>query len=362
MTAFYRGLEERGGLQRGESRVSVSPARQVAAGRVTGLEAFGLKLANMELLFLLGSSTHSKLTSLLFFCCCCFVWRSEADCPMPQRGKNTVLSDQALLMNTFPEGSNITLVCLNGFEKESGSDGVSCQDGNWTRIELLCKKIDCGVPKSQLNMKFNTSAGTLFRDVVKVTCDKGYQISGSSYKQCYPGGWMGKAKCHIKTCNKPAEVTNGKNSWDSKVLPTYGQVILYNCDEGYTLTGNDTVQCSETGEYDSLPPECKASTSQSTTAAAAQRDKIIMGGAEVTTRRDGGRALTTEEAVGTAASNVTPCPTSFFPETHDAATGANKVIVVCTGALCLHLCLLRRKGSYDTREDVKPEFLLFQNV
>ncbi|XP_061544982.1 sushi, von Willebrand factor type A, EGF and pentraxin domain-containing protein 1 isoform X2 [Phycodurus eques] len=332
----------------------------------------------MELLFLLGSSTHSKLTSLLFFCCCCFVWRSEADCPMPQRGENTVLSDQALLMNTFPEGSNVTLVCSNGFEKESGSDGISCQAGNWTRIELLCKKINCGVPKSQLNMKFNTSAGTLFGDVVKVTCDKGYQISGSSYKQCYSWGWMGKAKCHIKTCKKPAEVTNGKNSWDSKVLPTYGQVILYNCDEGYTLTGNDTIQCSETGEYDSLPPECKggfprfadvspstsqSTTSQSTTAAAAQRDKIITGGAEVTTRRDGGHALTTEEAVGTAASNVTPWPTSFFPETYDAATDAKKKdIVVCTGALCLHLCLLRRKGSYDTREDVKPEFLLFQNV
>ncbi|XP_019713818.1 zona pellucida sperm-binding protein 3 receptor isoform X2 [Hippocampus comes] len=321
----------------------------------------------MEFFFLLGRSTNLKLTSLLFFCCC-FVWRSEADCGRPQRGQNSVFTDQAHLMNKFPEGSSVTLECSNGYEKETGSEVITCQNGNWTQVELICKKRDCGVPKPQPNMIFDTTAGTLFGDVAQVTCDKGYEISGSSFRQCFSRGWIGRSECHIITCNQPAEVSNGKNSWDSQDLPTYGQVILYNCDEGYTLIGNGSILCNETGQYDSPPPECKVlSATTMTSSAAAYRDKIIRGGTEVTTRRDDTHTMTMAGEEGTA-NNVT--------ETHDVVTDAKKdldylpvilsvacgTLVICIVALCLHRCLLRRKGSYDTREDMKSNFLLFQNI
>ncbi|XP_061146583.1 complement decay-accelerating factor, GPI-anchored [Syngnathus typhle] len=316
---------------------------------MTEMETFGIKVANMGFFFLLGSSTGLKFTSLL--CFYCLVWSSEANCPTPQRGENSVLSDQARLMNKYPEGSNVTLECCNGFEKESGSEVIRCLNGNWTRIELICKRMDCGEPKPQPNMIFDTSTGTLFGDIIKVTCEKGYDISGTSYKQCYERGWFGRSKCDILTCNKPAEVSNGTHSWDSQDRPTYGQMIVYNCDEGYTLVGNDSIQCDDTGKYDSPPPECKdvsSSLAPSTTAAAAHRDIIIRGGTEVTTQR----------------------------EKHGVVTDANKDVdylpvilsvvcvslVACIGVLSLHRCLLRRKGSYDTREDQKSEFLIFQNI
>ncbi|XP_061689527.1 complement decay-accelerating factor isoform X2 [Syngnathoides biaculeatus] len=274
-------------------------------------------------------------------------------------------------MNTFPAGSKVTLVCRNGFQKASGSDVISCRGGAWTPVELVCKKMDCGVPEAKPHMEFNTSGGTLFGAVVVVTCQKGYQINGPSYKQCYTSGWSGTVDCHVKTCSHPPEVTNGNNSWHSQKAPTYGQAVRYHCDEGYALAGNDTIQCDETGQYDSPPPECKAPASPSTTAAAADRDNIITGGAEVTTRRDGGRAWTT-----TAASDAPPWPTSVFQGAHDVTVDGGRDIyyvpviiivigvslVACTGVLCLHLCHLRRKGSYDTREDAKPQFLIFQNV
>ncbi|XP_049590083.1 complement decay-accelerating factor [Syngnathus scovelli] len=314
------------------------------------METFGIKIAKMEFFFQLGSSTGLKFTSLL--CFYCLVWSSEANCPTPRRGNHSVLSTQALLMNKFPEGSNVTLECCNGYEKESGSEVIRCLNGNWTRIELVCKKMDCGEPKPQPNMIFDTSAGTLFGDTIKVTCEKGYEISGTSYKQCYPMGWVGKSKCHIITCNKPAEVSNGNHSWNSQDRPTYGQTIVYNCDEGYTLIGNDSIRCHDMGVYDSPPPECKnvsATLSPSTTAAAAApRDITIRGGTEVTMQR----------------------------EKHDVVTDANKDVdylpvilsvvcvslVACIGVLFLHRCLLRRKGSYNTREEPKSEFLIFQNI
>ncbi|TNN35908.1 hypothetical protein EYF80_053928 [Liparis tanakae] len=36
-------------------------------------------------------------------------------------------------------------------------------------------------------------------------------------------------------------------------------------------------------------------------------------------------------------------------------------LVVCIVALFIHKFLQKRKGSYDTREDLKPELLQFQN-
>lgn len=61
----------------------------------------------------------------------------------------------------------------------------------------------------------------------------------------------------VVTCDKPAEVTNGRSSWDSQDHPKYGEIIQYVCNSGYTLVGKDSIVCSDTGEYDSLPPACQ---------------------------------------------------------------------------------------------------------
>ncbi|XP_041811847.1 complement decay-accelerating factor, GPI-anchored isoform X3 [Chelmon rostratus] len=302
---------------------------------------FSLRLrAGMEVL--LDTCGRRGVRPLLLLCL--FVVKATADCPKPQGRGNIVLTNEALLMNDFPEGVVVTLECANGYYKESGSGITTCIDGNWNEPDLICQKRDCGLPKSQPNMSFNTSAGTLFGAVIRVVCDKGYQLSGSSYKQCYTAGWSGRAKCQIVTCDTPAEVANGRSSWDSEDVPAYGEIINYTCDEGYTLVGKDSIVCSETGEYDSQPPECKGSRG----------------------------ILTAEEEAATT--SVTS--TTSFQDRHNEAVDANKdngyipvivsvicvSLVVCIVILFLHKFLLKRKGSYDTREDLKPELLQFQNL
>ncbi|XP_077458010.1 complement decay-accelerating factor, GPI-anchored [Stigmatopora argus] len=306
---------------------------------------------------------NMKISSLLFFCCSStFVWRSEADCPRPERGNTSVLAEEVYLMNHFPEGTNVTLVCRNGFVKRPSSDAIYCKNGSWTPIEIICKKFNCGVPRPQPNMIFNTTGGTLFGDIAKVTCKKGYQIRGTSYWQCFWNGWIGKSQCLIRKCKLPLNVDNGMHFWASPVPPTYGESVKYECDKGYVLTGNATIQCSETGEYDSPLPECKdistsaspssiASTASSTssTEAAAPKDKIITHHAEVTMRQ----------------------------EIHDKdARHRNKdfdyiavivgvvflSLVGCIGAICLHRQFFKRKGSYNTTEELKPKLFIFQNA
>ncbi|XP_043978115.1 complement decay-accelerating factor-like isoform X2 [Gambusia affinis] len=179
-----------------------------------------------------------------------------AQCSKPEAGDNMVLTEESLLKNDFPDGSEVTLECSNGYEKESGSGIMNCIDNKWTEPDLNCKKKDCGLPKAEPHMEFDISQGTLFGSVAKVTCKEGYQISGSSYKRCLPKGWYGKASCNIVTCSKPNEVENGEHSWSSDNKPEYQQTIHFSCKLGYTMLGNQIIQCTKTGKYDSEPPQC----------------------------------------------------------------------------------------------------------
>lgn len=44
-----------------------------------------------------------------------------------------------LLKNDFPDGSDATLECGNGYVKESGSGIITCLNEKWTEPDLICK-------------------------------------------------------------------------------------------------------------------------------------------------------------------------------------------------------------------------------
>ncbi|XP_029630932.1 complement decay-accelerating factor isoform X9 [Salmo trutta] len=195
--------------------------------------------------------------------CLIFITSGNSECPIPQveGNQNVVLTNDALLKNDFPEGSEGTFQCANGYMKEQGSERITCTSGEWSTLELICKKKDCGAPKEMphLTYEFNKE-GTLFGATARAICDKGYQVQGSSYRQCYATGWSGRSRCEVVTCEEPIDIMNGMISEKpAKQFPEYGDVIQYSCDEGYTLIGNKSIQCNEDGEYNSFLPECKVS-------------------------------------------------------------------------------------------------------
>uniref|UniRef100_A0A8C7IKT5 Membrane-associated guanylate kinase, WW and PDZ domain-containing protein 3 n=1 Tax=Oncorhynchus kisutch TaxID=8019 RepID=A0A8C7IKT5_ONCKI len=119
-------------------------------------------------------------------------------------------------------------------------------------------KKDCGAPRKMPHLTYEFKEGTLFGASARAICDKGYQLLGPSYRQCYAIGWSGRPRCKVVTCDKPPEIMNGTIiEKPGEELPEYGGVIQYSCNEGYTLIGNKSIECIEDGEYNSLPPECK---------------------------------------------------------------------------------------------------------
>ncbi|XP_073726525.1 C4b-binding protein alpha chain isoform X4 [Misgurnus anguillicaudatus] len=180
----------------------------------------------------------------------------KADCPSPVLNTTYLLSDKSLLQNSFPDNSKAFLQCANGYIFESGSTSILCTDGNWSEVELKCKKKDCGVPNASANMTYIISKGTLFGEYAQPKCDKGYRLQGSSYRQCLVHGWTGRAKCILITCDQPADIEHGKIL--TKVNPIFvDQVIEFSCDAGYVLVGEKNITCDEYGEYSSPPPTCE---------------------------------------------------------------------------------------------------------
>ncbi|XP_071191436.1 complement decay-accelerating factor-like isoform X3 [Salvelinus alpinus] len=190
--------------------------------------------------------------------CLIFITSGNAECPKPQVEGNVVLTNDALLMNDFPEGEEATFECANGYLKEQGSERITCTSGKWSTLKLTCKKKDCGDPRKIPHLTYEFEEGTLFGASARAICDKGYQLMGPSYRQCYAIGWSGRPRCKVVTCDKPPEIMNGTiTEKPGEELPEYGGVIQYSCNEGYTLIGNKSIECNEDGEYNSLPPECK---------------------------------------------------------------------------------------------------------
>ncbi|XP_056294396.1 complement decay-accelerating factor isoform X2 [Pseudoliparis swirei] len=333
---------------------------------------------------LLDTCGPRSVTWLLLLQLC--VVKAAADCPKPQGGVNIVLTNNALLMNAFPEGVDVTLECANGYVVESGTGSMSCVDNKWTEPDLTCKKKDCGPPRAQPHMSFNISAGTLFGALVKVVCDEGFQVAGSSYKQCYAFGWSGRAKCGFVTCDKPADVTNGRSSWEFQAKPTYGEIIRYVCNHGYALVGKHSVVCSATGEYDSPPPTCEdkfnsfliitetaaprrstppaqeSSTSTEPSASpSAPRAAGVTTSATPTVSSSvrGSSAFSTAEGKAATTSETPMMSSSSLPGNLFGTIDTSKdigytpvivsvicvTLVVCFVALFLHKFLLKRKGS-----------------
>ncbi|XP_070967449.1 complement decay-accelerating factor-like isoform X3 [Oncorhynchus clarkii lewisi] len=325
-----------------------------------------------------------------------FITSGNSECPKPQveRNQNVVLTNGALLKNDFPEGSEVLFQCTNGYMKAQGSESITCTSGEWSTLELICKQKDCGAPKEMPHLTYEFyKEGTLFGASARAICDKGYQVQGSSYRQCYATGWSGRSRCEVVTCEEPIDIMNGMISEKpDKQFPEYGDVIQYSCDEGYTLIGNISIECEEDGEYNSFPPACKDVNDiplKPTTISASITTSTVPPTIQVS-----GTHHSIGEHDTNTATNVNDIPlksasiTSTVPPTiqvsgrhheigeHDinAATrnaaamgrviGIGIVIVtVILIVLFVLYCFQKRKGSYQTGEDSrrKEELLQFQN-
>ncbi|XP_039655329.1 complement component receptor 1-like protein [Perca fluviatilis] len=176
------------------------------------------------------------------------------DCSKPAGGDNMGLKGDDILLQTFPEGKQVTFACNVGYVTAGGSPSSTCTAGTWTPLTLKCERRDCGFAGEVDNGNVDYPEGTHFGDRLVVTCNTGfYMVPNKGQILCGAQGWMDSLPvCEVVTCGPPPVVVNGvfspvKESYD------YREVVQYKCQNDYTLNGSISISCSEHGTFGPAP-------------------------------------------------------------------------------------------------------------
>ena len=151
-------------------------------------------------------------------------------------------------MTTNGDVSYKTFTCSSG-STLNGSSVVTCsEDGSWSRAVPNCAVCPSVSPPSGGSVAISTDGLT---SIASFTCFTGYRLVGDSNLTCQSSGvWSSPStKC---VCNEPQEPLNGVTQLSADLMS-----VTYQCDDSYTLKGNQTRACDETGGgWDGLVPTC----------------------------------------------------------------------------------------------------------
>ncbi|XP_072887020.1 zona pellucida sperm-binding protein 3 receptor-like isoform X2 [Hemitrygon akajei] len=115
---------------------------------------------------------------------------------------------------------------------------------------------DCGTPPDVENANYTVSGYTV-GNWTYYTCDNGHILYGRNRIPCTKNGWNKPSLfCQKIECDHPLPISNGRVTVGEEW--TYGAEAIYSCAKGYTLTGQETIYCTDTGTWSHPPPNCTA--------------------------------------------------------------------------------------------------------
>ncbi|KAM6949553.1 LOW QUALITY PROTEIN: sushi, von Willebrand factor type A, EGF and pentraxin domain-containing protein 1 [Aplochiton taeniatus] len=151
-------------------------------------------------------------------------------------------------------GSVVTYSCMDGFTlRKEGS--VSClANGQWSSPNPECVPVECPQPVEISNGIVDVQ-GLMYLNTAVYSCKPGYSLAGNATVLCGESGlWIGGVpSCRPIECAAPIEVDNGKVVY-TKLQFNHG--VTYSCRRGYRLRGPETLKCRADGEWDEKPPVC----------------------------------------------------------------------------------------------------------
>ncbi|MEE6496225.1 hypothetical protein FKM82_002265 [Ascaphus truei] len=164
----------------------------------------------------------------------------------------------------FMYNSSCEFSCEEGFDLR-GNKGLQCMtNSEWSGVGPRCEVVKCpainriehgSVTCSHVNGDFAYNSACDF------TCKEGFVLVGSEGLQCTAqGAWTNQAPyCEAVAC--PPVTAPEHASMDCKDefgIFQYNSNCSFNCNEGFLLTGSQSLQCSTSGTWSSEVPACQA--------------------------------------------------------------------------------------------------------
>ncbi|XP_070604625.1 complement receptor type 1-like [Erythrolamprus reginae] len=184
----------------------------------------------------------------------------KTQCPYPQIKNGRIAAG---ISSDFKYKQKVSLECVGG-HKMVGSSEIYCQeDGRWDPPIPVCEQVLQCQPPPDIQNGIHSNQETLFPSgmLVKYTCNHGYALIGDATIQCMDNGtWSSPApNCEEIECKSPPVIQNGDHSNQEVMVFRRGMCVKYTCNFGYTLVGDATIHCTDSGMWTLPAPHCEKS-------------------------------------------------------------------------------------------------------
>ncbi|XP_066886574.1 P-selectin isoform X8 [Kogia breviceps] len=178
----------------------------------------------------------------------------------PEQGSMTCFHSA----KAFQHQSSCSFSCEEGFALV-GPKVVQCTaSGVWTAPAPVCKALQCqylpASNKAQVNCSHPFGAFR-YQSTCSYTCDEGLLLVGASVLQCLDtGNWNAPfPECQAATCTPLPSPQNGTKTCVQPLGDSsYKTTCQFTCDEGFSLSGPERLDCTPSGHWTDSPPTCDA--------------------------------------------------------------------------------------------------------
>ncbi|XP_062469403.1 coagulation factor XIII B chain [Pezoporus occidentalis] len=151
--------------------------------------------------------------------------------------------------------------CNPGYHSPSGGteDTVQCQSGRWSSQPSCTKKFEsCQVPSLHHGNYFTAQQELQLNETLLYKCDEGYRTAGGNTTEeavCLSHGWSLPPNCSRITCSSLSAIAHG-GFYPVKKIYEEGDVVHFYCEENYSASEFDLIQCYYFGWHPD-PPVCE---------------------------------------------------------------------------------------------------------
>ncbi|XP_017389602.1 P-selectin isoform X2 [Cebus imitator] len=168
-------------------------------------------------------------------------------------------------LRAFQYDTNCSFRCAEGFRLR-GADIVQCDNlGQWTAPAPVCQALQCQDLPVQNEAQMNCShpfGAFRYQSVCSFTCNEGLLLVGASVLECLAtGNWSSIApECQAIPCTPLLSPQNGTMTCVQPLgRSSYKSTCQFMCDEGFSLSGPERLDCTPLGHWTDSPPTCEAS-------------------------------------------------------------------------------------------------------
>ncbi|KFQ10007.1 Coagulation factor XIII B chain, partial [Haliaeetus albicilla] len=151
--------------------------------------------------------------------------------------------------------------CNPGYHTPSGGteDTVQCRPEGWSSQPSCAKKFEsCQVPNLHHGSYFTAQQELQLNETLLYECDAGYRTAGGNSTEvavCLTHGWSLTPNCTKITCTSLSAIAHG-GFYPVKEIYEEGDVVHFFCEENYSVSDFDLIQCYYFGWHPD-PPVCE---------------------------------------------------------------------------------------------------------